>query len=130
MKVVLSFLLTIFVFSSIAFLYVLFKLPPKTGSELNVINLVYFFLSGLVSVASGLSLVLYSAELVFAGKKRAFVAVETSKTKLRLALRRSLIASLIITLIFLLRLLGLGNGLNLALVIVAGVLVEIYFSNR
>jgi len=122
----------VFILGSSAFVYVILFLPPRLGGNLVIANLAYFFLTGFASLAAGLSLVLYSASLIFEGRRRTTTTTLTQRPRilLRQSLRRGLIAALSVTLVLLLRLLGLSNMLNLVLVFSVGILAEVYFSNK
>jgi uncharacterized membrane protein len=114
--------LVVFVFT------LLFTSPKDSEGKLIIINLVYFFLSGIVSLAGILTLVLYWL-LPSPNKEGRQTSIE-AKIKPKLAFRKSLRHALLISLtiagVGLLNSLDFANPLNIILLISAAVLIEIY----
>lgn len=115
--------------ASAVFVFTLLYTNPRDDSgNLIVINLVYFFLSGLISLAGILTLVLYwlsnlrSPEI----RQTSVESLHKPKIRFRKSLRHGLLISLTLAGIGLLNSLDFANPLNIILLISAAILIEVY----
>ena len=112
------------------FIFTILYTNPRTETgNLIPINLIYFFLSGLVSLAGILTLVLYwlSNLRSQAGRQTSVEALHKPKIAFRKSLRHALLVASTITGIGLLNSLDFANPVNIILLISAAILIEIYF---
>lgn len=115
--------LAVFIFT------IIFTNPKDESGNLIVINLVYFFVSGTVSLAGFLTLVLYWLSNLRSDKARqtSIEALHKPKVAFRKSLRHGFLIALCVGGIGLLNTLEFANPLNIILLISATVLIEIYF---
>lgn len=114
---------TVFVFT------VVFTNPRNDSGALVTINLIYFFLFGFISLAGFLSLVLYWLSNLRSGQARVTSVEARHKPKIafRKSLRHGVLVSATLTGIGLLNSLDFANPVNIILIILAAILIEIYF---
>lgn len=134
MRPLISLLVIIFTLSLTGFFLIFFFLPPKVGGELVQTNLIYFFTSLFLSLALGLSLMLYSASFGLQKLRGPKLAIRSEinrpKILFRSSLRRGVLFAVLVCLLLLFRLLNIFNILNLVLLLAIVGIVEFYFSNR
>jgi len=93
-----------------------------------IINLVYFFVSGFVSLAGAITLVLYWLGNWQLKRSRSEVeSVHKPRILLKKSLRHGVLVAGTLTGIGLLNALELTNPLNIILLISAAILIEVYF---
>lgn len=103
--------------------------PWDKAGNLIVINLVYFFLAGFVSLAGILTLVLYWLSNLRSndGRQTSIEALHKPKIRFLKGLRHAILIAATICGVGLLNGLDFANPLNIILLISAAILVEIYF---
>lgn len=116
---------------SIGFLFFItnFTSPQNKEGQLVVVNLVYFFLFGFVSLAGALTLVLYwlgSLRLKFQ-RKREINGVNWQRQVMKQAARRGMLISGALVLILILKVFNFANPLNVILVVSGAIVIEVYF---
>ena len=108
---------------------IIFTNPNDNEGKIILINLVYFFVSGFLSLALFLTLVLYWLSNLVGSEERltSVEALHKPKIKFRKSLRHAFLFSTAVTGIGLLNSLGFANPLNIILLITATILIEVYF---
>jgi hypothetical protein len=118
------------VISAVVFLFITNFLPPQNkDSQIITINLVYFFLSGFVSLAGGLTLVLYWLRSLKLKRQRSREADGNNYQKqvLKSSARQAIIFSAAVVGILLLKIFNFANPLNVVLLSAAAIAIEVYF---
>ncbi|HEY4695210.1 MAG TPA: hypothetical protein VIH52_04605 [Candidatus Nanoarchaeia archaeon] len=120
-------LVTLFSLGVIVFMLNFTSPQTKEGSVI-IINLVYFFVSGFVSLAGAITLVLYWLGNWQLKRSRSEVeSVHKPRILLKKSLRHGVLVAGTLTGIGLLNALELTNPLNIILLISAAILIEVYF---
>lgn len=122
-------LLVVTLATSVFIFTILFTNPKDADGQIITINLIYFFLSGFVSLAGILTLVLYWLTNLRAtdGRQTSIEALHKPKIRFRKSLRHGILIALTLCGIGLLNSFDFDNPVNVILLISAAILVEIYF---
>ncbi|MDP2721010.1 MAG: hypothetical protein Q8O75_03665 [bacterium] len=110
--------------------FIVWSVPPKIGGFLVISNLFYFLLSGGIGLALTSGLLLYFISSFLQPMVRGVNPTSTLRRLLFQSLRRGLFFSLVIVGFITLKVFGLLNLLNAALVLGIVILAEIYFTSR
>src|SRR3972149_7147685 len=120
-------LVTLFSLGVIVFMLNFTSPQTKEGSVI-IINLVYFFVSGFVSLAGAITLVLYWLGNWQLKRSRSEVeSVHKPRILLKKSLRHGVLVAGTLTGIGLFNALELNNPLNIILLILAAILIEVCF---
>lgn len=103
--------------------------PVNPDGSLILINLIYFFISAWIFLASLISLLLYSAGGFTKSKKRRseVEAVNKPKVIFRLSLKQGFLIATVLVGLGILKVSGFSNPLNVILILSAAILIEVYF---
>lgn len=130
------FLIPVFLLAAISwavFAYIILVIPPEIGGALVRINLIYFFVSGWIAVASTVSLLLYFINFLFEEipKKRLKLEEDLRPRRVfRTSARRGAIFATTIASLGLLKIYELDNLPNSVFIVLIALLIEVYFSSR
>jgi hypothetical protein len=112
------------------FAYIVLYIPPKVSGHLVVSNLSYFFLSGFLGLAFTTSIVFYFVNSFLRQKSRNIESANLSGKFYLKSIRRGFLLAFLVAGLGVLKVAGLLNLLNGALLIGCIALIEFYFSGR